>query len=121
IGHSDHDVADRIHEVARSSEPEWSQASLKQAFYADQYAAAELLGQILDDSDVDYPLFLLNAVPVDETELTIHTPYWDWRDDVPPQFELDPEAMTRLQNHVAESDLVMEVPEDWSLEDASGS
>lgn len=117
IGHSDHGVADRIHEVARSSEPEWGQASLKQAFYADQYEAAKLLEHILDDPAVDYRLFILKAVPVDETKLTIHTPYWNWRDDVPSQFELDSEVVTRLQNHVIDSNLVMEVPDGWPLKD----
>lgn len=121
IGHPNHDVAGRIHEVARSSEPEWSQSTLEQAFYADQSAATDLLEHILDDPNIDSQLFFLRAVPFDESEITIHTWYWDWRDDLPPQFELDPEVVTRLQNYVTESDHVTKVPDDWPLEDAPGT
>lgn len=117
ISHPSHDVAARIHAVAHSREPEWSKSTLEQAFYADQYAAAELLGRILHDPDVDSRLLFLKSVPFDEDEVTIHTRYWDWRDELTVQFELDPEVLTRLNNHVTKSDLVTEVPDDWPLDD----
>lgn len=119
IGHPDHDVAARIYDVARSRESEWSQSVLEQAFYADQYAAADLLESILHDPDVDSRLPFLRAVPFEESEVTIHIRYWDWRNELTPQFELAPDVVTRLQNCVTESDLVMEIPDDVSLEDVS--
>lgn len=121
IGHPGHDVAARIHDVARSSEPEWSQSTLEQAFYADQHAAADLLERILQNPDIDSRLFFLKAVPFEESEMTIHTRYWDWRDELPSEFELDPDVVTRLQTCVIESDLVIEVPEDMPLDDISDS
>ncbi|MFC4989369.1 hypothetical protein [Saliphagus infecundisoli] len=119
IGHSDHDVAARIHEVAHSSEPEWSQSTLEQAFYANQHAAAGLVERILQDPDIDSRLFFLRAVPFEESEVTIYTRYWDWHDELPSEFELAPDVITRLQTCVIEADLVIDAPEDIPLDDTS--
>lgn len=119
IGHPDHDVAARIQDVARSNEPEWGQSTLEQAFYADQQAAADLLERILHDLDVEFRLRFLRAVPFEESEVTIHTRYWDWRAECTPQFELAPDVVTRLQHCVTASDLGMEMPDDVPLDNAS--
>jgi hypothetical protein len=130
IGHPEHSVADRLH--ARASEDIFSVTpTLEHAFYADQYAAVELLETLVRDDSIDgtfsrptrddmpYRRYLLDCVYGLKTD--DHWPrmprYDDWRDEFDSTFELDDTVEQRIRDLVAETNFDANLPNNWTFRD----
>ena len=130
IGHPEHSVADRLH--ARTSEDIFSVTpTLEHAFYADQYAAVELLETLVRDDSIDgtfsrptrddmpYRRYLLDCVYGLKTD--DHWPrmprYDDWHDEFDYTLELDDTVEQRIRDLVAETNFDANLPNNWTFRD----
>ena len=130
IGHPDHSVADRLH--SRASEDIFSvNPTLEHAFYADQYAAVDLLESLVRDESIDgtlprisrddmpYRRYLLDCVYGLQTD--DHWPsrprYDDWHEELAYTFELDAAVERRIRDLVAERGYDATLPDDWTFRD----
>lgn len=130
IGHPDHSVADRLH--ARASEDIFSvNPTLEHAFYADQYAAVDLLDALVRDESIDGTFsrptredmpsrrYLLDCVYGLQTD--DHWPgmprYYDWHEEFDDTFELDDAVEQRIRDLVAETGFDADLPNDWTFRD----
>jgi len=130
IGHPDHSVADRLH--ARASEDIFSvNPTLEHAFYADQYAAVDLLERLVTDESIDgtlprvtrddmpYRRYLLDCVYGLKTD--DHWPgmprYYDWHEEFDYTFELDDTVEQRIRDLVEETGFDANLPNDWTFRD----
>ncbi|MEZ3163864.1 hypothetical protein ABNG03_03655 [Halorubrum sp. RMP-47] len=130
IGHPDHSVADRLH--ARVSEDIFLvNPTLEHAFYADQYAAVDLLEALLRDESIDgtfsrparddmpYRRYLLDCAYGLKTD--DHWPgmprYYDWHKEFDDTFELDDTVEQRIRDLVEAAGFDATLPNDWTLRD----
>ncbi|ELZ44638.1 hypothetical protein C464_13100 [Halorubrum coriense DSM 10284] len=130
IGHPDHSVADRLH--ARASEDIFSvNPTLEHAFYADQYAAVDLLEALLRDESIDgtfsrpvrddmpFRRYLLDSVYGLQTD--DHWPgmprHYDWHEEFDDTFELDDTVEQRIRELVEAAGFDADLPNDWTLRD----
>ncbi|OYR56601.1 hypothetical protein [Halorubrum halodurans] len=130
IGHPDHSVADRLH--ARVSEDIFSVTpTLEHAFYADQYAAVDLLEALVKDESIDGTFsrparddmpsrrYLLDSVYGLKTD--DHWPgmprYYDWHEEFDDTFELDDTVEQRIRDLVEEIGFDADLPNDWTFRD----
>ena len=130
IGHPDHSVADRLH--ARASEDIFLvNPTLEHAFYADQYAAVDLLEELVRDESIDgtlpritrddmpYRRYLLDCVYGLQTD--DHWPgmprYYDWDEEFDDTFELDNTVEQRIRDLVEEAGFDATLPNDWTFRD----
>jgi len=130
IGHIDHSVVDRLH--ARVSEDIFSvNPTLEHAFYADQYAAVDLLEELVKDESIDgtlprvtrddmpYRRYLLDCVYGLKTD--DHWPgmprYYDWHEEFDYTFELDGTVEHRIRDLVEETGFDANLPNDWTFRD----
>ena len=130
IGHPDHSVADRLH--ARVSEDIFSVTpTVEQAFYADQYAAVDLLEALVRDESIDgtfsrparndmpYRRYLLDSVYGLKTD--DHGPgmprYYDWHEEFDDTFELDDAVEQRIRDLVEAAGFDADLPNDWTFRD----
>jgi len=130
IGHPDHSVADRLH--ARASEDIFlTNPTLEHAFYADQYAAVDLLEVLVRDESIDGTFsrptredmpsrrYLLDCVYGLQTD--DHWPgmprYYDWHEEFDDTFELDDAVEQRIRDLVAETGFDADLPNDWTFRD----
>jgi hypothetical protein len=130
IGHPDHSVADRLH--ARASEDVFSVTpTLEHAFYADQYAAVELLEALVRDESIDgtfsrptrddlpYRRYLLDCVYGLQTD--DHWPgmprYYDWHEEFDYTFELDDTVEQRIRDLVEAAGFDADLPSEWTFRD----
>jgi len=130
IGHPDHSVADRLH--ARASEDIFSvNPTLEHAFYADQYAAVDLLEELVRDESIDgtlprvtrddmpYRRYLLDCVYGLKTD--DNWPgmprYYDWHEEFDYTFELDETVEQRIHDLVEEAGFDADLPNDWTFRD----
>jgi hypothetical protein len=130
IGHPDHSVADRLR--ARASEDIFSvNPTLEHAFYADQYAAVDLLEELVRDESIDgtlprvtrddmpYRRYLLDCVYGLKTD--DHWPgmprYYDWHEEFDYTFELDETVEQRIRDLVEETGFDANLPNDWTFRD----
>ena len=130
IGHPDHSVADRLH--ARASEDIFSVTpTLEHAFYADQYAAVDLLETLVRDESIDgtlprisrddmpYRRYLLDCAYGLKTD--DHWPgmprYYDWHEEFDDTFELDDTVEQRIRDLVEEAGFDADLPNDWTFRD----
>jgi predicted nucleic acid-binding Zn-ribbon protein len=130
IGHPDHSVADRLR--ARASEDIFSvNPTLEHAFYADQYAAVDLLEELVRDESIDgtlprvtrddmpYRRYLLDCVYGLQTD--DHWPgmprYYDWHEEFDYTFELDETVEQRIRDLVEETGFDANLPNDWTFRD----
>ena len=130
IGHPDHSVADRLH--ARASEEIFSvNPTLEQAFYADQYAAVDLLEALVRAESIDgtfsrparddlpYRRYLLDCVYGLKTD--DHWPgmprYYDWQEAFDDTFELDDTVEQRIRDLVEAAGFDADLPNDWTFRD----
>ncbi len=130
IGHPDHSVADRLH--TRASEDIFSvNPTLEHAFYADQYAAVDLLESLVRDESIDgtlpritrddmpYRRYLLDCVYGLQTD--DNWPgmprYYDWHEEFDYTFELDDTVEQRIRDLVEEERLDTNLPNDWTFRD----
>jgi hypothetical protein len=130
IGHPEHSVADRLH--ARTSGDIFSVTpTLEHAFYADQYAAVDLLEALVRDESIDetfsrparddlpYRRYLLDCVYGLQTD--DYWPgmprYYDWHEEFDYTFELDDTVEQRVRDLVAETGFDATLPNDWTLRD----
>lgn len=129
IGHPEHSVSDRLRELA-DTEHKWVSITLKTAFYADQYAALDVLERLVtDDSltgtvqrisfEVDVTRYYFGAVSDLERDfLGPHIPpYWDWEEEFDYSFALDPEVKEQIRKLAHETGIVKDLPADWTLQD----
>ena len=130
IGHPDHSVADHLR--ARASEDIFSvNPTLEHAFYADQYAAVDLLETLVRDQSIDgtlpritrddmpYRRYLLDCVYGLKTD--DHWPgmprYYDWDEEFDYTFELDETVEQRIRDLVEEAGFDANLPNDWTFRD----
>ena len=130
IGHPDHSVADRLH--ARVSEDIFSVTpTLEHAFYADQYAAVDLLEALVRDESIDgafsrpardempYRRYLLYSVHVLQTD--DHWPGmprdYDWHEEFDDTFELDDTVEQHIRDLVVEAGFDADLPNGWTFRD----
>ena len=130
IGHPDHSVADRLH--ARVSEDIFSVTpTLEHAFYADQYAAVDLLETLVRDESIDgtfsrparddmpYRRYLLDCAYGLKTD--DHWPgmprYYDWYEEFNDTFELDDTVEQRIRDLVEAAGFDADLPNDWAFRD----
>ena len=130
IGHPDHSVADRLH--ARVSEDIFSVTpTLEHAFYADQYAAVDLLETLVRDESIDgtfsrparddmpYRRYLLDCAYGLKTD--DHWPgmprYYDWYEEFDDTFELDDTVEQRIRDLVEAAGFDADLPNDWAFRD----
>lgn len=130
IGHPAHSVADRLH--VRASEDIFSvNPTLEHAFYADQYAAVDLLEELVRDESIDgtlprvtrddmpYRRYLLDCVYGLQTD--DHWPgmprYYDWHEEFDYTFELDETVEQRIRDLVEETGFDANLPNDWTFRD----
>jgi hypothetical protein len=130
LGHPDVAVAERIHEHA--SEQIFSASPmLEHAFYADQYAAVDLLEQIIDDDAVHHEITYRLDETITGTRYLLDAPagaasdhfwptsprYWDWHDDLGFDFELEDDVEHRIRSLVREESLEDNLSQDWEITD----
>jgi hypothetical protein len=130
IGHPEHSVADRLH--ARTSEDIFSVTpTLEHAFYADQYAAVDLLEALVRDESIDgtfsrparddlpYRRYLLDCVYGLQTD--DHWPgmprYYDWHEEFDYTFELDDTVEQRIRDLVEAAGFDADLPSEWTFRD----
>ena len=130
IGHPDHSVADRLH--ARASEDIFLvNPTLEHAFYADQYAAVDLLEALVRDESIDgtlprisrddmpYRRYLLDCVYGLQTD--DNWPgmprYYDWHEEFDYTFELDDTVEQRIRDLVEAAGFDATLPNDWAFRD----
>lgn len=128
IGHPEHPVADTIHEHA-SRDQFVANPMLEHAFYADQYAAVDLLERIVHDESIQYTFdhptgeitktrHLLDAAAGAASDHSPMIPrYWDWEVELGYSFELDDTVEQRLRALVVETGLEKDLPSDWEFAD----
>ncbi|MFC4988889.1 hypothetical protein [Saliphagus infecundisoli] len=119
IGHPDHSVADRLHDVA-TEELFWVRGVLPHAFYADQYAAADLLEALLTADRIDYEdRYLLASALCDlEQGYVTQTPrYWNLHEELDYRFEWDESVRERLRDTIEDEGFHRRLPEDWTFSD----
>ncbi|GAA0512142.1 hypothetical protein SAMN04488066_104129 [Halorubrum aquaticum] len=130
IGHPDYSVVDHLR--ARASEDIFSvNPTLEHAFYADQYAAVDLLETLVRDQSIDgtlpritrddmpYRRYLLDCVYGLKTD--DHWPgmpqYYDWDEEFDYTFELDETVEQRIRDLVEEAGFDANLPNDWTFRD----
>ena len=130
IGHPDHSVANHLR--ARASEDIFSvNPTLEHAFYADQYAAVDLLETLVRDQSIDgtlpritrddmpYRRYLLDCVYGLKTD--DYWPgmprYYDWYEEFDDTFELDDTVEQRIRDLVEEAGFDATLPNDWTFRD----
>ncbi|TKX48501.1 hypothetical protein EXE41_01030 [Halorubrum sp. SD690R] len=130
IGHPDHPVADHLR--ARASEDIFSvNPTLEHAFYADQYAAVDLLETLVRDEsingtlpriscdDMPYRRYLFDCAYGLKTDN--HWPgmprYYDWDEEFDYTFELDETVEQRIRDLVEEAGFDANLPNDWTFRD----
>ena len=130
IGHPDHSVADRLH--ARASEDIFSVTpTLEHAFYANQYAAVDLLEALVTDESIDgtfsrparddlpYRRYLLDSVYGLKTD--DNWPgmprYYDWHEEFDDTLELDDTVEQRIRDLVEAAGFDADLPNDWTFRD----
>ena len=130
IGHPNHSVVDQLH--ARTTEDIFSVSpTVEHAFYADQYAAVDLLEQLVRDEsingtlprvtrdDMPYRRYLLDCVYGLKTDG--HWPgmprYYDWYDELDYAFELDETVEQRIRDLVEEVGFDADLSNDWTFRD----
>jgi len=130
IGHPNHSVADRLHD--RASEDIFSvNPTLEHAFYADQYAAVDLLERLVRDEsitgtlprvtrdDMPHRRYLLDCVYGLKTD--DHWPgmprYYDWHDELAYAFELDETVEQRIRELVDETGFDTNLSDEWTFRD----
>ncbi|WP_276270988.1 hypothetical protein [Haloarcula litorea] len=130
IGHPAHSIADRLR--VRASEDIFSvNPTLEHAFYADQYAAVDLLEELVRDESIDgtlprvtrddmpYRRYLLDCVYGLQTD--DHWPgmprYYDWHEEFDYTFELDETVEQRIRELVEETGFGADLPNDWTFRD----
>jgi len=130
IGHPNHSVVDQLH--ARTTEDIFSVSpTVEHAFYADQYAAVDLLEQLVRDEsingtlprvtrdDMSYRRYLLDCVYGLKTDG--HWPgmprYYDWYDELDYAFELDETVEQRIRDLVEEVGFDADLSNDWTFRD----
>jgi hypothetical protein len=123
-------VADRLH--ARASEDIFSVTpTLEHAFYADQYAAVDLLETLVRDESIDgtlprisrddmpYRRYLLDCAYGLKTD--DHWPgmprYYDWHEEFDFTFKLDDTVEQRIRDLVEETGFDADLPNDWTFRD----
>lgn len=128
IDHPDHDVADRLHTLAET-DVILAGALLEHAFYADQYAAVDLLEELLRDESVRTSLsstgrdlsaarVLFDAAAGAASEFTPTMPrYWDWQDELGRSFEMADDVRSRVRTLVVEAGIWADSPGEWELTD----
>jgi predicted nucleic acid-binding Zn-ribbon protein len=119
IGHPDHAVADHLHDVV-TEELFWVRGVLPHTFYADQYAAADLLESLLTAERIDYEdRYMLASILANlERDSTLQIPrYWDVREELDYRFEWDGSVRTRLREVIEDEGFHRRLPEDWTFSD----
>jgi hypothetical protein len=128
IGHPEHSVADRIH--AHATEDIFVvNPMLEHAFYADQYAAMDLLERMIHDDAIQHTFqhpsgeltevrHLLDAPAGAASDFWPTIPrYWDWHEEVEYDFELADEIEQRIRSLVQEHGLDKDLPNNWEITD----
>ena len=129
IGHPERDVADVIHELAEE-DIFLANPMLEHAFYADQYAAMELLERIAEDDaiqgtvpygrgEISLLRSLLDApagAASDEFWPTIPR-YWDWHEELSIEAGLVESVERRIRDLVTDQGLDEDLPLDWTIAD----
>lgn len=128
IGHPAHSLADRLHTHA-AADIILVSAMLEHAFYADQYAAVEVLERIIRDDaiqhsiayptgDINEARALLDAPAGAASDFSPTMPrYWDWQDELGYTFELADDVEQRIRDLVTEAGIDDTLPSDWEITD----
>lgn len=130
IGHPDYAFRDRL--LDRIEVDIFStSAVLEHAFYADQHAAVEALGELAtataDEGAIShhregtstYGRYLLGCVygPATEGYWSTTPRYYDWHEEFDYTVELDESVEQRVRDLVAELGFDDQLPRDWTLRD----
>ena len=119
IGHPDHDVADHLNDVV-TAELFWVRGVLPHAFYADQHAAADLLGSLLtaDRIDNEDRYLLASALAAVDRDSALQTPrYWDVREELDYQFEWDESVRAGVRETIEAAGFHERLPKNWTFSD----
>lgn len=119
IDHPDHSVADHLRNIV-TEELFWVRGALRQAFYADQHAAADLLDAFLTTDRIDYEdRYILATVLADVEHTDVSGPprYWDWMEELDDSFEWDDSVEIRLRDVIETEDFHQRLPADWTFTD----
>jgi predicted nucleic acid-binding Zn-ribbon protein len=119
IGHPDHSVLDHLHDTV-TEELFWVRGVLPHTFYADQYAAADLLTALITADRIDYEdRYMLASILADlEHDSAPQIPrYWDVREEVGYRFEWDESVRTRLREVIEDEGFHQRLPESWTFSD----
>jgi len=130
IGHPGYAFRDRVHE--------WSEveifslsAVLEHAFYADQYAAVDVLEELVTatvdqgslrhhrEGTVSHGRYLLGSVygPATEDYWPTTPRHYDWHEEFDVTFELDESVEARIRDLVVDLGFDEQLPRDWDLQD----
>lgn len=128
IGHPEHSVADRIH--AHAAEDIFVvNPMLEHAFYADQYAAMDLLERMIHDDAIQHTFqhpsgeltevrHLLDAPAGAASDFWPTIPrYWDWNEELEYDFELAEDIEQRIRSLVRKHGLDADFSDDWQITD----
>lgn len=127
IGHPDRDVADTIQTLAENN-VFLANPILEHAFYADQYAAIDVLERIATDSSIDGTvrgvgvshLRYLSDAPAGAAsdEFWPTSPrYWDWQGEFDFEFDLDDDVRQRVRTLVTQNADTDDLPANWTITD----
>ncbi|WP_201293942.1 hypothetical protein [Natronorubrum halalkaliphilum] len=119
IGHPEHSVADHLHDVV-TTELFWVRGVLPHTFYADQYAAADLLEALLTDERIDYEdrYMLASILATVAHDSTPKIPrYWNLHEERDYQFEWDETVRARLRDAIEAEGFHRRLDEDWTFRD----
>lgn len=119
IGHPEHPVAAHLQDVV-TEELFWVRGVLPHTFYADQYAAADLLEVLLTDDRVDYEdRYMLASIlaKVDHDSTPKIPRYWDLREELDYRFEFDEAVRSRLRDVIEAEGFHRRLGEDWTFSD----
>jgi predicted nucleic acid-binding Zn-ribbon protein len=119
IGHPDHSVADHVQDVV-TEELFWVRGVLPHAFYADQHAAADLLESLLTDERIDHEdRYVLATIlaDVDRDSAPQIPRYWDRREELNDQFELEEAVRSRLRETIEAEGFHRRLGDDWTFSD----
>ena len=128
IGHPEYSVADRIHAHA-TADMFVVNPMLEHAFYADQYAAMDLLERMIHDDAIQHTFqhpsgeftevrHLLDAPAGAASDFWPTIPrYWDWHEELEYDFELADDVEQRIRVLVREHGLDEDLPADWEIAD----
>ncbi len=122
IGHPEHPVAERIETLVEGEYEIWAGTALEHAMHADQHATADLIERLFDRDLVSDPALILHSLcSIERGYHPDASSHWNWAVLYPEftdaNFDWDPDVRERLRAVVEDSELIHQLPADWTFDD----